>query len=64
MIRTEDCLLRLTEMDGLWRIYTLRFTNSENFFQSCKAAAEELFREERGNELRRDLREMMRFVEP
>ena len=28
-------------------------------FQACKAAAEELFREERGNELQRDLREMM-----
>ena len=28
-------------------------------FQTCKSPAEELFREERGNELQRDLREMM-----
>ena len=33
-------------------------------FQDCQAAAEELFREERVNELQRDLREMMRLVEP
>jgi len=33
-------------------------------FQACQAAAEELFREERGNELQSDLREMMRLVEP
>ena len=33
-------------------------------FQACQAAAEELFREERGNELQRDFREMMRLVEP
>ena len=32
--------------------------------QACKAAAEELFRAERGNELQSDLREMMRLVEP
>ena len=32
--------------------------------QACKAAAEELIREERGNEIQRDLREMMRLVEP
>ena len=32
--------------------------------QACQAAAEELFREERGNELQRDLREMMGVVEP
>ena len=32
--------------------------------QACKSAAEVLFREERGNELQRDLREMMRLVEP
>jgi len=31
-------------------------------FQSCHAAAEVLFREDRGNELQRDLREMMRLV--
>ena len=31
-------------------------------FQACKSAAEDLFREERGNELQRDLREMMRFL--
>jgi len=34
------------------------------YFQYCQAAAEELFREERGNDLQRDLREMMRLVEP
>ena len=28
--------------DGLWSTYTLRFTNSENLFHACKAAAEEL----------------------
>jgi len=32
-------------------------------FQDCKALVEELFREERGNDLQRDLREMMRLVE-
>jgi len=34
------------------------------YFQYCQAAAEELFREDRGNELQRDLREMMSVVEP
>ena len=33
-------------------------------YQACKSAAEELFREERGNELQSDLREMTRLVEP
>ncbi len=33
-------------------------------FQDCQAAAEELFRADRVNELQRDLREMMRLVEP
>jgi len=28
--------------DVLWSTYTLRFTNSENLFKSCQAAAEEL----------------------
>ena len=32
--------------------------------QACKAAAEELFRVDRVNDLQRDLREMMRLVEP
>ena len=32
-------------------------------FQACSAAAEELFRVDRVNELQRDLREMMRLVE-
>ena len=32
--------------------------------QACQAATEELFREERGNEIQCDLREMMRLVEP
>ena len=31
-------------------------------FQTCKSVTEELFREERGNDLQRDLREMMRLV--
>ena len=33
-------------------------------FQYCHAAAEELFRVDKVNELQRDLREMMRLVEP
>jgi len=33
-------------------------------FQDCQAVAEELFRADRVNELQRDLREMMRLVEP
>ena len=33
-------------------------------FQVCKSAAEELLGEERWNEFQRDLREMMRLVEP
>ena len=32
-------------------------------FQYCQAAGEDLFKEERGNDLQRDLREMMRLVE-
>ena len=43
-------------------------TNDQKFygklFQDCQAAAEELFRVDRVNELKRDLREMMRLVEP
>ena len=41
--------------DVLRSLYTLRFTNSENLFKSCKAAADELFRADRVNELYRDL---------
>jgi len=33
-------------------------------FITCQAAWEELFRADRVNELQRDLREMMRLVEP
>ena len=33
-------------------------------FQACQAAAEELLGEDSVNELQRDLREMMRLVEP
>ena len=35
-----------------------------NIFQDCKAVVEEIFQVERGNDLQRDLREMMRLVEP
>ena len=50
--------------DVLWSNFTLRFTHFGKLLQSYKAAAKELFREERWNELQSDLREMMRLVEP
>ena len=53
----EQLYLYLTEETNDLKIYG-------KLFQACQAAAEELFREDRGNELQSDLREMMRLVEP
>ena len=46
--------------DVLWSLYTLRFTNSENLFQDCKATDEDLSRADKVNELYRDLRVRMK----
>ena len=51
----EQLYLDLTEETNDTIIYG-------KLFQACKAVVEELFREERGNELQRDFREVMRFV--
>ena len=52
----EQLYLDLAEETSDLKIYG-------KLFQACQTAAEELFREERGNELQRDLKEMMRLVE-
>ena len=52
----EQLYLDLTEETNDTKIYG-------KLLQDCQAAAEELFREERGNVLQHDLREMMRLVE-
>jgi len=63
LIETEVCLQRLTERK-VYEVLTLSGLPIRKLFQDCKALAEELFRGERGNDLQRDLREMMRLVEP
>ena len=52
----EQLYLDLTEETSDLKIYG-------KLLQACKAAAEELFRVDRVNELQRDLREMKRLVE-
>ena len=52
----EQLYLDLAEETSDLKIYG-------KLFQTCHAAAEELFRADRVNELQRDLREMMRLVE-
>jgi len=54
-------LQRLTERT-FYGVPTLSGLPIRKLFKVCKAAAEELFREERGNELQSNLREMMRLV--
>ena len=53
----EQLYLDLTEETNDTKIYG-------KLLQDCQAAAEEFFRADRVNELQRDLREMMRLVEP
>ena len=55
--------IRVTERT-FYGVPTLSGLPIRKLFQDYKAVVEELFREERRNEIQRDLREMMRLVEP
>ena len=55
----ESCQEIISELCSIqeWGDFTWRVSD-------CEELVEDLFREERGNDLQRDLREMMRLVEP